>query len=72
MNVKVKEGCRLQAMGYRELFVYDYDFVYEKREIRGFVNVNVNEGNGGSRRGFGEGNQFRKGLEEAGWREAGS
>jgi len=37
-------------------------------EIRGFVNVN--DGNGGSRRGFGEGNQYRKGLED-GWREAG-
>jgi len=39
------------------------------REIGGFVNVN--DGNGGSRRGFGEGNQYRKGLED-GWREAGS
>ena len=46
MNVKVnvKEGCRLQATGYR---------------------------NAGSRRGFGEGNQYGKGLEEDGWREAG-
>jgi len=38
----------------------------------GFVKVKVggNEGNGGSRRGFGEGNQYQKGLEN-GWREAG-
>ena len=48
VNVKVKEGCRLQATGYRELLVYDYDYVYEKREIGGFVNVkvNVNDGTG--------------------------
>jgi len=43
VKVNVKEGCRLQARGYR---------------------------NAGSGRGFGEGNQYRKGLED-GWQEAG-
>ena len=47
VKVKVKEGRRLHATGYRV--------------------VRVESG-----RGFGEGNQYRKGLEEDGWREAGS
>jgi len=29
MSVKVEEGYRLQATGYRELFVYLYVYVYE-------------------------------------------
>jgi len=32
MSVKVEEGYRLQATGYRELFVYLYGYVYEKRK----------------------------------------
>jgi len=32
MSVKVEEGYRLQAKGYRELFVYLYGYVYEKRK----------------------------------------
>ena len=30
--MKFKRGCRLQATGYRELFVYLYGYVYEKRK----------------------------------------
>ena len=32
VKVNVKEGYRLQATGYRELFVYLYGYVYEKRK----------------------------------------
>ena len=36
VKVNVKEGYRLQATGYRELFVYLYGYVYEKRKVKDF------------------------------------
>jgi len=36
VKVNVKEGYRLQAAGYRELFVYLYGYVYEKRKVKDF------------------------------------
>jgi len=33
VKVNVKEGYRLQAAGYRELFVYLYGYVYENGKV---------------------------------------
>jgi len=35
VNVKVKEGCRLHAAGYRDWFVDVYDYVYVGKSYRG-------------------------------------
>ena len=35
MKMTLKRGCRLRAEGYRELFVYLYGYVDERREVEG-------------------------------------